>query len=86
MENLINTLKEQIIDVLNLEEITPEEINANDPIFGNNGLGLDSIDALELIVLLEKNYGIRFNDPSEAKLVFTSIATIAEYISTNRTK
>ena len=46
MENLINTLKEQIIDVLNLEEITPEEINANDPIFGDNGLGLDSIDAL----------------------------------------
>ena len=86
MENLINSLKEQIIDVLNLEEITPEEINANDPVFGDNGLGLDSIDALELIVLLEKNYGIRFNDPSEAKQVFTSIATIAEYVSTNRTK
>lgn len=86
MENLINTLKEQIIDVLNLEEITPDEINANDPIFGDNGLGLDSIDALELIVLLEKNYGIRFADPSEAKKVFGSIATIAEYVYKNRTK
>ncbi|MBR5899373.1 MAG: acyl carrier protein [Muribaculaceae bacterium] len=86
MENLINTLKEQIIDVLNLEEITAEEIDAAAPIFGDNGLGLDSIDALELIVLLEKNYGIRFSDPSEAKQVFVSIATMAEYISKNRTK
>lgn len=86
METLIKTLTEQIIDVLNLEEISVEDINPQAPIFGDDGLGLDSIDALELIVLLEKNYGIRFKDPSEAKQVFASIATIAEYISKNRTK
>lgn len=86
MEELIQTLKEQIIDALNLEEIQPEDINAEAPIFGDEGLGLDSIDALELIVLLEKNYGIRFADPSEAKKVFESVATIADYVSKNRTK
>ncbi len=86
MKNLINDLKEQIIEALNLEELQVEDINENDPIFGDNGLGLDSIDALELIVLLEKKYGIRFADPSEAKQVFKSIATIAEYVSVNRKK
>ena len=58
MEDLIQQLKEQIIDALNLEEMTPDEIDANAPLFGD-GLGLDSIDALELIVLLEKQYGIK---------------------------
>ena len=55
MEELIYKLKEQIIDALNLEEITPEDIDDNAPLFGD-GLGLDSIDALELIVILDKHY------------------------------
>ena len=54
MEELIIELKEKIIEALNLEEMTPEEIEDDAPLFGE-GLGLDSIDALELIVLLEKN-------------------------------
>ena len=58
MDELIQELKEQIIDVLNLEEMTPDDIDADAPLFGD-GLGLDSIDALELIVLMEKKYGIR---------------------------
>ena len=57
MEELIYTLKEQIIDALNLEEITPEDIENDAPLFGD-GLGLDSIDALELIVILDRFYGI----------------------------
>lgn len=85
MEELILQLKEQIIDALNLEEITPDDIDNNAPLFGD-GLGLDSIDALELIVILDKYYGIKFSSPAEGKTVFTSINTIAEYIQKNRTK
>ena len=83
MEELIYNLKVQIIEALNLEEITPEEIDENAPLFGE-GLGLDSIDALEIILILEKNYGIRLADPSEAKPIFKSLATLAQYITENR--
>ena len=85
MEDLILELKEKIIDALNLEEMTPEEINTDEALFGG-GLGLDSIDALEIIVLLEKNYGIKLANPSEGKAIFKSVRTIAEYVSNNRTK
>jgi len=83
MEKLINDLKEQIIEALNLEDYSVEEINADEPLFGE-GLGLDSIDALELIVLLEKNYGIKLNDPEKGKEIFKSIRVLAEYINANR--
>ena len=86
MENLVETLKEQIIEALNLEEISASDIDANAPLFGDNGLGLDSIDALELIVLLEKNYGIRLENPSEGKAIFTSVASIADFVAKNRKK
>ena len=85
MEKLIQTLKEQIIEVLNLEDITPEDIDANAPLFGE-GLGLDSIDALELIVLLEKNYGIKLANAAEGKEIFKSVSTIAEFVEKNRKK
>jgi len=85
MEELILTLKKQIIEALNLEEMSPEEIETDAPLFGT-GLGLDSIDALELIVLLEKEYGIRLANPAEGKEIFKSVATIAEYVQKNRTK
>lgn len=85
MEDLILELKEKIIDVLNLEEMTPDEIDADDALFGD-GLGLDSIDALELIVLMEKDYGIKLANPAEGKAIFKSVRTIAEYVSSHRTK
>ena len=85
MEDLIQQLKEQIIDALNLEEMTPDEIDANAPLFGD-GLGLDSIDALGLIVLLEKQYGIKLANPAEGKAIFKSVASIADYVSKNRKK
>ena len=85
MEELIKELKEEIIKVLNLEEMTPEDIDENDALFGD-GLGLDSIDALELIVLMEKEYGIKLANPAEGKKIFTSIATIADFVSKNRKK
>ena len=85
MEQLIQTLKQQVIEALNLEDLTPDDIDADAPLFGE-GLGLDSIDALELIVLLEKYYGIRFQSPAQGKEVFQSIRVMAEFIQKNRTK
>lgn len=83
MENLIQELKEHLIEELNLEEITPEEIDAEAPLFGD-GLGLDSIDALEVILILEKYYGVKLANSAEAKPVFRSVKTLAEYIMQNR--
>ena len=85
MEELIYTLKEQIIDALNLEEITPEDLDNDAPLFGD-GLGLDSIDALELIVILDRFYGIKLANPAEGKAIFKNVATIADYVAKNRTK
>ena len=85
MENFIYELKKQIIEVLNLEDVTPEDIDNDAPLFGE-GLGLDSIDALEHIVLIEKNYGIKLKDPAAGKEIFKSINVMADYIAKNRTK
>lgn len=84
METLIDELKEKIIRALNLEEMTKDDIDNDAPLFGDDGLGLDSIDALELIVLLEKDYGIKLANPAEGKAIFKSVATIADYVSQNR--
>ena len=85
MDELISQLKLEIIDALNLEEMTADDIDANAPLFGE-GLGLDSIDALELIVLMEREYGIKLSNPAEGKEIFRSVATIADYVSKNRKK
>jgi acyl carrier protein len=85
MEELILELKQEIIKALNLEDMTPDEIDANEPLFGE-GLGLDSIDALELIVLLEKKYGIKLANPAEGKAIFKDVTTIAAYVKEHRTK
>ena len=78
-------LKQQIIEALNLEDITPADIQDDAPLFGE-GLGLDSIDALELFMLLDKQYGIKLQNKEEGKQVFRSINTMAEYIEQHRTK
>ena len=85
MEELVNTLKAQIIEALNLEGMAPEEIDTDAPLFGD-GLGLDSIDALELIMLMEKQYGIKLANPAEGKAIFKSVASMADYISKNSKK
>ena len=86
MEELTTILKQQIIDALNLEDMTPADIDNDAPLFGNEGLGLDSIDALELIVLLEKEYGIKLENPSKVKEVFRSVDVMAQFVSENRNK
>ncbi len=85
MEELIIELKKQMIDVLNLEDMTPEDIDNDAALFGE-GLGLDSIDALELIVMLEKQYGIKLANPAEGKEIFKSVSSIADFVSKNRKK
>jgi len=82
IQEIVSKLKTQIIEQLNLEEVKPEDIDPSAPLFGE-GLGLDSIDALELIVLLEKHYGIKIQDPKEATKVFASVNTMAEFIVAN---
>lgn len=83
MEELIEKLKQQLIDELNLEEITPADIDADAPLF-NDGLGLDSIDALEIILILEREYGIKIQNPSEGKEIFYSVRTLANFIQVNQ--
>jgi len=85
MEQLKLQLKEQIIEALSLEDITPADIEDAAPLFGE-GLGLDSIDALELLMVLDKNYGIKFQDRAESKAVFASINAMADYVAKNRKK
>ena len=85
MDELIEKLKQEVIQQLNLEDISAEDIDPDAALFGE-GLGLDSIDALELIVLLEKNYGIKIEDPKDGKKIFYSIRTMAEYIKEHQKK
>jgi acyl carrier protein len=84
-EELKKQLKTQIISFLNLTPLTAEEIKDDEPLFGD-GLGLDSIDSLELIVLLKKEYGINIQDPKEGRKVLVDVNTMANYIEQNRTK
>lgn len=85
MSDLHTELKKSIIEQLNLEDMEVSEIENDEYLFGD-GLGLDSIDALELIVLLEKDYGIKLNDPNQGKEIFNSINTMADFIEKNRTR
>jgi acyl carrier protein len=83
--NIKYQLKKQIIEELSLEDIQPEEIEDDAPLFVE-GLKLDSIDALELVVLMEKYYGVRIPDEVVGRKVLQSITTMAEYIVAERDK
>jgi acyl carrier protein len=87
MENaeLKQQLKEQIIEFLNLIDVKPSDIEDDKPLFGE-GLGLDSIDSIELIVLLERHYGIKITDPKEGRKILVDINTMVDYIIQHRTK
>ena len=85
MKELIETLKHQIIEQLNLQHLKPADIGDDQPLFGE-GLGLDSIDALELIVLLQQKYGIKLANPADGPKVFHSVQSIAEYINAHISK
>ncbi len=85
MSELIEKLKTQLIEQLNLEDLEPGDIDPKAPLFGEEGgIGLDSIDALELIVLLEKEYGIKIKDPKEGKDAFYSLEGMATFIEQHK--
>ena len=78
-------LKKTLIEGLSLEDIEPNEIEDNDPLF-NEGLGLDSVDAIELIVILDNEFGIKFKSMEETKEVFTTVQVLTDYINQHATK
>ena len=77
-------VKEQIIQFLNLLDTKPEDIKDDEPLFGD-GLGLDSIDSFELIVMLNREYGIDIKDPKEGRAILVDVNTMADYIEQHRT-
>lgn len=83
LEALKLTLKQQIITELNLQDIKPEDIDDDAPLFVE-GLGLDSIDALELVLILEKYHGVKIGDESIGRQVLYSISTMADYIQSKQ--
>ncbi|MDQ1334680.1 MAG: acyl carrier protein [Thermodesulfobacteriota bacterium] len=84
LEELITLLKAQIIERLNIDGMDPEELDEDMPLFGDI-TGLDSIDALELVVLIHKRYGIKITDSKKARKILYNVRTMAEYISEHRT-
>jgi acyl carrier protein len=84
-EQLKLQLKKQIVEFLNLMQVKPEDIKDDEPLFGE-GLGLDSIDSIELIVLLNREYGIDIKDPKEGRKVLVDVNTMVDYIEAHRTK
>ncbi len=84
-EQLKQQVKEQVVKFLNLNTIKPEDIKDDEPLFGE-GLGLDSIDSIELIVMLSREYGINIKDPKEGRKILTTINSMVDYIEQHRTK
>ena len=82
MEKLLEELKSKIIEVLNLIDVQPDEILDKDPLVGGS-LGIDSIDVLEMVIMIEKDYGIKIDNRELGVKVFTSLRTLAEYIYKN---
>ena len=85
MEDLIQKLKIEIIEALNLQDYSPADIDSDAPLFGS-GLGLDSIDSLELMVLLERNYGIKIEDPRRGREVLESVRSMAQFIQSQESE
>ena len=83
MNTLTEELKVKIIDILNLQDLSPENFDENDRLVGGS-LGIDSIDVLEMVVMVEKDYGVVINSQEVGEKIFSSLASLAEYIKENR--
>ena len=86
LDELKQKLKELVVESLALEDVEPSEIEDDMPLFGDEGLGLDSLDAVELVVMLQRNYGLDVKEMQKGIEIFRSINTLAEYVSKNATK
>ena len=78
------SFKEVLIKYLNLEDITPDEIDDNAALFGEDGLGLDSVDSIELVLAIEKEYGVRISDSKLYETIFASVESLLHYINENK--
>ena len=79
-DDLVSDLKTRIIQALNLQDLQPDALDTETPLFSDDGLGLDSVDALEMVVMVERDYGVSIDDKDEAKSVFASVGVLADYI------
>jgi len=79
-----NEFKEVLIKYLNLEDITPDEIDDNDALFGEEGLGLDSVDSIELVLAIEKEYAVKISDSKLYETIFASVKSLLTYINENK--
>jgi len=76
--------KQILIDSLNLEDMSVDDIEDNEQLFGDEGLGLDSVDSIELVLVIEKEYGVKINNPEEYNNIFASVNNLLNYINENR--
>ncbi len=76
-----DTLKNVLIKYLNLEDMTADEIDDKDPLFGDEGIGLDSVDSIELVLAIEKEFGVKINDSKQYDTIFASIENLLKYIN-----
>ncbi len=79
-----NEFKQVLIEGLNLEDITPDDINDSDSLFGDDGLGLDSVDSIELVLIIEKEYGVKIQNPELYNEIFASVENLLKYINENK--
>jgi acyl carrier protein len=78
------SFKEVLIKSLNLEDMTPDEIDDSDPLFGDEGLGLDSVDSIELVLAIEKEYGVKITDSKQYNTIFASLSSLLNYINEHK--
>ena len=76
--------KKVLIEYLNLEDISPDELGDNDALFGEDGLGLDSVDAIELVLAVEKEYGVKIEDSKQYETIFATVQSLLDYINANK--
>lgn len=79
-----NEFKQFLIDGLKLEDISVDDISDNDALFGEDGLGLDSVDSIELVLIIEKEYGIKISNSEQYQEIFKSVNSLLKYINDNK--
>ncbi|WP_419678091.1 phosphopantetheine-binding protein [Aliarcobacter lanthieri] len=84
MAILINDFKQKLIDSLKLEDISVDDIEDSSALFGEDGLGLDSVDSIELVLIIEKEYGVKISNSADYKTIFSSVNNLLEYINNNQ--